>query len=68
MATLDVMVGTTWPAAAVALKIVCLLGELETYICCQSDIISDYATESRRGKTISNAVTESMVQGCYFAG
>jgi hypothetical protein len=41
MATPDVIVGTTLPADAVALKIGCLLGELETYICGQSDIISD---------------------------
>jgi hypothetical protein len=44
MATLDAMAAATSPAAAVALKVGRLLGELETYICGQSDIIVDYAT------------------------
>jgi hypothetical protein len=62
LATLDAMTGTTSPAAEVALKIGRLLGELETYVCGQSDIIIDYATARRRGKTISTAVTESTAQ------
>jgi hypothetical protein len=62
LATLDAMTGTTSPAAAVALKIGRLLGELETYVCGQSDIIIDYATARRRGETISTAVTEITVQ------
>jgi len=62
LATLDAMAGTTSPAAAVALKIGRLLGELETYVSGQSDIIVDYATARRRGETISTAVTESTVQ------
>jgi hypothetical protein len=62
LATLDAMTGTTSPAAEVALKIGRLLGELETYVCGQSDIIIDYATARRRGETISTAVTESTAQ------
>src|SRR3984957_8630388 len=62
MATLEAMAGTTSPAAAVALKVGRLLGELETYVCGQSDIIIDYATARRREEPISTAVTESTVQ------
>ena len=62
MATLDAMAGATSPAAAVALKVGRLLGELETYVCGQSDIIIDYATARRRDEPISTAVTESTVQ------
>ena len=53
---------TTSPAAAVALKVARLLGDLETYVCGQSDIIIDYATARRRKEPISTAVTESTVQ------
>ncbi len=62
MATLDAMAGATSPVAAVALKVGRLLGELETYVCGQSDIIIDYATARRREEPISTAVTESAVQ------
>jgi hypothetical protein len=62
MATLEAMTGTTSPAAVVALKVARLLGELETYVCGQSDIIIDYATARRREEPISTAVTESTVQ------
>ena len=62
MATLEAMAETTSPAAAVALKVARLLGELETYVCGQSDIIIDYATARRREEPISTAVTESTVQ------
>jgi hypothetical protein len=62
IAMLDVMAGTTSPATAVALKIGRLLGELETYVCGQSDIIIDYATARRRKEPISTAVTESTTQ------
>ena len=62
MATLDTMAGAASPAAAAALKIGRLLGELETYVCSQSDIIIDYATARRREEPISTAVTESTVQ------
>ena len=62
MATLDAIAGATSPAAAVALKVGRLLGELETYVCGQSDIIIDYATARRRDEPISTAVTESTVQ------
>ncbi len=62
MATLDTMAGAASPAAAVALKVGRRLGELETYVCGQSDIIIDYATARRRDEPISTAVTESTVQ------
>jgi len=62
MATLEAMAETTSPAAAVALKVARLLGELETYGCGQSDIIIDYGTARRRVEPISTAVTESTVQ------
>jgi hypothetical protein len=39
-----------------------LLGELETYLCRQSDIIINYATARRREEPISTAVTESTAQ------
>ena len=62
MATLDSMATATTATAAVALKVGRLLGELETYVCGQSDIIIDYATARRRKEPISTAVTESTVQ------
>jgi hypothetical protein len=62
MATLDSMAAATTATAAVALKVGRLLGELETYVCGQSDIIIDYATARRRKEPISTAVTESTVQ------
>ena len=62
MATLDSMAAATSATAAVALKVGRLLGELETYVCGQSDIIIDYATARRRKEPISTAVTESTVQ------
>jgi hypothetical protein len=62
MVTLEGMAETTSPAAAVALKVAGLLGDLETYVCGQSDIIIDYATARRRKEPISTAVTESTVQ------
>jgi hypothetical protein len=36
------------PATSAALKVARLLGDLETYVCGQSDIIIDYATARRR--------------------
>jgi len=62
MATPEAMAETTSPAAAVALKVARLLGELETYGCGQSDIIIDDGTARRREEPISTAVTESAVQ------
>jgi hypothetical protein len=62
MATLEALAETTSPAAAIALKVARLLGDLETYVCGQSDIIIDYATARRREEPISTAVTESTVQ------
>jgi hypothetical protein len=39
-----------------------LLGDLETYVSGQSNIIIDYATARRREEPISTAITESTVQ------
>ena len=50
------------PATSAALKVARLLGDLETYVCGQSDIIIDYATARRREEPISTANTESTVQ------
>ena len=60
MATLEAT--ATSPVTSVALNVARLLGELETYVCGQSDIIIDYATARRRKEPISTAVTESTVQ------
>jgi hypothetical protein len=62
MATLGASIETVSPATATALKVARLLGELETYVCGQSDIIIDYATARRCKEPISTAVTESTVQ------
>jgi hypothetical protein len=62
MATLEATAETTRSATLAALKVARLLGELETYVCGQSDIIIDYATARRREEPISTAVTESTVQ------
>jgi hypothetical protein len=62
MATLEATAKTTPSATLAALKVARLLGELETYVCGQSDIIIDYATARRRKEPISTAVTESTVQ------
>jgi hypothetical protein len=62
VALLETKAETPSPAAPVALKVIRLLGELETYVCGQSDIIIDYATARRREEPISTAVTESTVQ------
>jgi hypothetical protein len=50
------------PIAAVARKVARLLGDLETYVSGQSDIIIDYATARRCEEPISTAITESTVQ------
>ena len=52
----------TAPIAAVARKVARLLGDLETYVSGQSDIIIDYATARRCEEPISTAITESTVQ------
>ena len=62
MTTLEAAAETASPATSAALKVMRLLGELETYVCGQSDIIIDYATARRREEPISTAVTESTVQ------
>ena len=50
------------PMAAAARKVTRLLGDLETYVSGQSNIIIDYATARRREEPISTAITESTVQ------
>jgi hypothetical protein len=52
----------TAAVAAAARKVVRLLGDLETYVSGQSNIIIDYATARRREEPISTAITESTVQ------
>ena len=59
MATLEATAEAVSPAT---LKVTRLLGELETYVCGQSDTIIGYATARRREEPISTAVTESTVQ------
>ena len=49
-------------AALAARKVARLLGNLESYICGQSDIIIDYATARHQDEQISTAVTEGTVQ------
>jgi hypothetical protein len=49
-------------ATAAARKVARLLGDLETYVSGQSNIIIDYATARRREDPISTAITESTVQ------
>jgi hypothetical protein len=48
--------------AAAARKVAGLLGDLETYMSGQSNIINNYATALRREEPISTAITESRVQ------
>jgi hypothetical protein len=62
VAMLQTKAETQSPATSAALKVTRLLGDLETYVCGQSDIIIDYATARRREEPISTAVTESTVQ------
>jgi len=50
------------PIAAAARKMVRLLGNLETYVSGQSNIIIDYAAARRREEPISTPITESTVQ------
>jgi hypothetical protein len=49
-------------AATAVRKVGRLLGDLETYVSGQSNIIIDYATARRREEPISTAITESKVQ------
>jgi hypothetical protein len=50
------------PVAATARKVARLLGDLETYVSGQANIIIDYATARLREEPISTAITESTVQ------
>jgi hypothetical protein len=58
----DVTADDTAPVTAAARKVARLLGDLETYVSGQSDIIIDYAAARRREEPISTAITESTVQ------
>jgi hypothetical protein len=49
-------------ATTAARKVGSLLGDLETYMSGQSNIIIDHATARRREEPISTAITESTVQ------
>ena len=60
--TVDVAADDKSPIAATARKVTRLLGDLETYVSGQSDIIIDYATARRCEEPISTAITESTVQ------
>jgi hypothetical protein len=60
--TVDVAADDKSPIAATARKVTRLLGDLDTYVSGQSDIIIDYATARRCEEPISTAITESTVQ------
>jgi hypothetical protein len=60
--TVDAAADHTKPRTATARKVARLLGDLETYVSGQSDIIIDYATTRRCEEPISTAITESTVQ------
>jgi hypothetical protein len=62
VAAMNVAAGDKSPIAAAARKVARLLGDLETYVSGQSDIIIDYAPTRRREEPISTAITESTVQ------
>jgi len=52
----------TEPMTAAGCNVARFLGDLETYVSGQSDIIIEYATARHRDEPISMAVTESTVQ------
>ena len=60
--TVDVAADDKSPIAATARKVTRLLGDLDTYVSGQSDIIIDYATARRCEEPISTAITENTVQ------
>jgi hypothetical protein len=60
--TVNAKAGHTQPMSAAGRKVARLLGDLETYVSGQSDIIIDYATARRCEEPISTAITESTVQ------
>jgi hypothetical protein len=60
--TVDATADHTKPMTAAGRKVARLLGDLETYVSGQSDIIIDYATPRRCEDPISTAITESTVQ------
>jgi hypothetical protein len=62
LGTLDDVADGKESAAVAARKVMCLLRDLETYICGQSDIIIDYATAWHEDEPISTAVTDSTVR------
>jgi hypothetical protein len=62
VAIVDAPADNMSPETAASRKVTRLLGDLETYVSGQSDIIIDYATARRCEKPISTAITESTVQ------
>jgi hypothetical protein len=58
----DATTENMWATATVARRVARLLGDLETYVSGQSNIIINYATARRREEPISTAITESTVQ------
>jgi hypothetical protein len=60
--TMATLKASTESASPATLKVTRLLGELETCVCGQSDIIIDYAAARRREEPISTAITESTAQ------
>jgi hypothetical protein len=62
VATVDATADHAEPMTAAGRKVAHLLGDLETYVSGQSDIIIDYATARRCEEPISTAITESTVQ------
>jgi hypothetical protein len=62
IAIVDAPADNMSPMTAAARKVTRLLGDLETSVSGQSDIIIDYATARRCEEPISTAITESTVQ------
>jgi hypothetical protein len=60
--TVDATADQTEPGTAAGRKAARLLGDLETYVSGQSNIIIDYATARRCEEPISTAITKSTVQ------
>jgi hypothetical protein len=60
--TVDVAADDKSPIAAAGRTVARLLGDLETYVSGQADVIIDYATARRCEEPISTAITESTVQ------
>src|ERR1700754_5177206 len=66
--TMNARADDTAAVAPAARKVGRLLGDLETHVSGQSNIIIDYATARRREEPISTAITESTVQWLLHRG